>query len=479
MWTFSLSLRQTLFGLSSLIALNLLATTAWALIMGGEGNDPFNDPGWPAGAAAVFNTKARVAYWEGPPFGGGQYHAECRGNADAFNQVLKDFAAIAGERKRLVIHDGVGRSFWLNPNREADKPVDSRIDWVFMVWVKENFERLRRMPADLRAIGEEPAPVPQIDVYTGFNIDWKQAQVPEGIEVIDYRLESHGFTAADGTVLEGRATDLASGRPLVVQVHLQLVEPNKVGGGYSYTAYEAKLHSTTSDQNRRWVLKDLPAGWHRVVLTAPGYASRVAGYHTFDNEPKYIPDQTGLAPGGSVSGRTLGPDGQPLAGVKVDVRDISTPQGGRYELVSETTATTAADGTFLVREIPLGTASLRMGKPGYIRPGLGPKIDVPASGLEYTLIQAAEIVIKVDFEGVQRPEGYMVSMEPEGGSVVGSWGGSGNVDATNQMHWKQIPPGRYVVFGRPNPGSEHQQSESITVDLKGGETREVTVKPRP
>jgi hypothetical protein len=39
------------------------ARVASALIFGGEGNDPLNDPGWPVGAAAVFNVTERVAYW--------------------------------------------------------------------------------------------------------------------------------------------------------------------------------------------------------------------------------------------------------------------------------------------------------------------------------------------------------------------------------------------------------------------------------
>ena len=65
---------------------------AWALITGGEGNEPVHDPGWPTGASVVFNTKSRVAYWEGPPLGGGQSHAECRGDTAEFQRVLDDFA---------------------------------------------------------------------------------------------------------------------------------------------------------------------------------------------------------------------------------------------------------------------------------------------------------------------------------------------------------------------------------------------------
>jgi hypothetical protein len=67
---------------------------AFALITGGEGNQPITDPGWPAGAAAIFNHTGRVAWWEGPPFGGGQWHAECRCDTRALSAVLAEFARL-------------------------------------------------------------------------------------------------------------------------------------------------------------------------------------------------------------------------------------------------------------------------------------------------------------------------------------------------------------------------------------------------
>src|SRR5687768_11537941 len=94
---------------------------AHALITGGEGNTPINDPGWPTGAEPIFDHSARIAYWEGPPFGGGQWHAKSRGDAKAFNEVLAAFAKLESKNKRLVVHDGVGASFWLNTNREKEK----------------------------------------------------------------------------------------------------------------------------------------------------------------------------------------------------------------------------------------------------------------------------------------------------------------------------------------------------------------------
>src|SRR5207302_6400553 len=111
-------------GLVLLLSAAIAAVTspeAIALITGGVGNTPVQDPGWPTGAASIFNVASRLAWWEGPPFGGGQWHAECRGDAKALSAVLADFAQLDIKAKRLVLHDGVGNSFWLNPNDEPAK----------------------------------------------------------------------------------------------------------------------------------------------------------------------------------------------------------------------------------------------------------------------------------------------------------------------------------------------------------------------
>src|SRR5262245_28433564 len=85
--------------LGLLLALLLVpASQAMALIMGGEGNNPVDDPGWPAGAAKVFNSPSRIAWWEGPPLGGGEWHAECRGNTASFQEALEAFARIESEK---------------------------------------------------------------------------------------------------------------------------------------------------------------------------------------------------------------------------------------------------------------------------------------------------------------------------------------------------------------------------------------------
>jgi hypothetical protein len=90
------------------------------------------------------------------------------------------------------------------------------------------------------------------------------------------------------------------------------------------------------------------------------------------------------------------------------------------------------------------------------------------------MMKAASVRVTVDFTGRERPAGYIVSIAPEGGDVVGS----GNIDAGNQMTFAIVPPGRYVVRGRPNPGSDAEETGAVTVDLKGGQAAEVTLKAK-
>src|SRR5262249_55586027 len=161
--------------------------------------------------------------------------------------------------------DGTGHSFWLAPNREPEKLADARIDWIFMVWQPANWEHLRQLPADLNPTdAADTGPPTQIDVFTA-NLLWADVKLPEGLQVIDQRLEAHGFKAADGAVLEGKVIDLATKKPIAATMQLQRVEPQQTGG-YRYSM----LARTEADAQGRWVLKHAPDGWLRIVIEAEG-----------------------------------------------------------------------------------------------------------------------------------------------------------------------------------------------------------------
>src|SRR5258708_33137024 len=97
-----------------------------------------------------------------------------------------------------------------------------------MVWKPANWQRLRKLPADLNptdAKDAEGGPPAEIDVYTGGNIKWADVIVPKGLKIVDQRLEAHGFSVADGVVREGKVADLETKMPVAANVRLELIEP--------------------------------------------------------------------------------------------------------------------------------------------------------------------------------------------------------------------------------------------------------------
>ena len=459
----------------SLLTTLLFAPSVFALITGGEGNQPIRDPGWPDGAAEIFNHEARVAYWEGPPFGGGQYHAECRGDAEAFNEVLAKFAKLEVKNKRLIVNDGIGRSFWLNPNRDAAKKKNAQIDWQLMVWVAANWERLSNMPPDLNPTDRKnnDSPPAEITLYTGGNISWDDVVVPDGIEVVDNRMEAHGYTASDGAVLEGTIADLATGDTIAGHVVLQEIKPKETGG-YDYNT----IKEVTANKEGKWVIKKTPAGWFQIVAAAEGFVPRIVGHIKVDEQPSWQAYHGQLAKPATVSGQVTTADETPLAGVNVRLSNLSAGDNARYKTPHDLKATTDADGKFEIANAPEGTATIHVHKEGYVRPGLGPGIEVPTSNVQLQMTQSAELKVVVMFQTTELPNAYIVNIEPEGGSKVGSWGGSANIDDQNQVVFKHIPPGKYTLVGHPNPHSAEEKSVPITIELTGGAQELVTLKAK-
>lgn len=446
---------------------------ALALITGGTGNTPLQDPGWPTGAAAIFNHAGRIAWWEGPPFGGGQWHSECRGDAEALSAVLAEFARLDVMVKTVVVHDGVGHSFWLAPNQEPDKLAAARIDWSFTVWQPSRWEQLRALPADLNPTGpDETSPPARIDVYTA-GIDWAGVTVPAGIEVVDQRLVAHGCTPEDGAVIEGQVTDLATGLPLAATMRLQRVEPRQEGGYLTPTVAESK-----ADAQGRWVLKNAPAGWVRVVVEAAGFVPRVAGHARLDGQPRWQSYDIGLVRSAAVSGRVVDEGGTPLEDVDVRFGNVQAASGGIYQSPSEYEFKTDAEGRFRAEPMPAGTATIWVHRPGYYGPGLGHPVESPEADVEIQMKRAGSVLVTVDFAGRKRVGDYVVRISPEGGDVVGSYGGSGNIDAEDRLNFPILPPGRYVLTGRPNPGSDDEEAGPVPIDVRGGEAAEVTLKAK-
>ena len=94
------------------------------------------------------------------------------------------------------------------------------------------------------------------------------------------------------------------------------------------------------------------------------------------------------------------------------------------------------------------------------------------------MMRSAQARVTVDFARTIRPQGYIVEIEPEAGAAVETWGGSGNIDANNQISFNDVPPGRHVLKGHSNPYTANQISKPLAVNLKVGQTTEVTLSAK-
>src|SRR5690606_30226508 len=100
-------------------------------------------------------------------------------------------------------------------------------------------------------------------------------------------------------------------------------------------------------------------------------------------------------------------------------------------------------GRFQIESAPRLTARIWLDKSGYVARGLGTTVTAPAEEMELRMERSALLRVTVDFAASSRPPEYIVQIEPEGGSQVGSWGGSGRIDANNQVSFDGVPPGKY------------------------------------
>jgi hypothetical protein len=255
---------------------------------------------------------------------------------------------------------------------------------------------------------------------------------------------------------------------------LDRVDSNPAGG-YRYVSVAV----VESDRNGHWVMKQAPAGWHRVAIESEGYVPRVVGYITPEGEPKWFPFECGLSRKAPVEGRVTDDRGLPLPDVEVRFADVVCDPGGRYESTAEYRAKTDVTGHFRLDQLPKGRMSIWLNKTGFVRPGLGMAIRSPSTRVKLEMTLASSLRVRVDFAGAARPEQYLVHIAPEGGETVGSWGGSGQINAENEIVFENVPPGRYLIIGSPNPSSDSDRTDPLLVVLSGGSRADVTLLANP
>ncbi len=57
-------------------------------------------------------------------------------------------------------------------------------------------------------------------------------------------------------------------------------------------------------------------------------------------------------------------------------------------------------------------------------------------------------------------------------------GGSSQIDRNQGVTFEGVPPGKYVVKGHPNPHSEKQITEDVSIDLQGDRAADVIIKAK-
>ena len=476
----------------------LLPLKATALITGVHGNRPVEKMGWPVGCEKVANLPGRLGYWEGPPFGGGEYHFlyRCKNTAE-FNEALKVFATILipgsiqrsatsrdgeitidnrNQTLEIIVHDGPEYSFWLdNGNDNKESKEKSWVDWTFTVWRAENWHRLYNSPRSFFISDHpnfrQPVPPPQIDVYigSGGSIIWKEVKLPPKIHVIDKR-EGYGpVKPVGGGMVRGEIYDMSNGQPIAgakitIAGQKDRNDPEKVSIGIT-------------DAQGSFVIDKIPEGRYDILIRADGYASRKQGsFHNKGNT--YHEFVVELIHEAGIKGIVTDPDGKPIKGVKVSARNTIGIDGLGYVCADAKSATTGEEGRFEIRSLPKGFTRIDCDAPTlHQETSISEMFDIPSDDDIKIIMTGTGIVCGkvVGRDGKPPTREFIAELEPIEGIRVGSWGGSMKCKKDGSFDFKGVPPGNYVIITKPNPMSEGEASAPKSVSVKVGETVEVEI----
>jgi hypothetical protein len=102
--------------------------------------------------------------------------------------------------------------------------------------------------------------------------------------------------------------------------------------------------------------------------------------------------------------------------------------------------------------------------------------EIPTDGIKLVMTGTGTVFGKVVDRGGNRPAGgILLELGPEGGNKPGTWGYSGHLSADGTFKISGIPPGRYVISTRPNPGPAAYEPNSGKVTIKAGKTYEIEI----
>ncbi len=438
----------------------VVGQAAFGLIVSG-GKEFRPDRGWPEGTAAVANLPSRMSWWEGPPFGGGQYVFEYRCSKTAkFNEALKAFAAIKSDRHEVVVHNGPRNGSF------GDK---GRLDWILTAWVADNWKRLYNndksvFMADHPDFGK-PVPAPWIDVHVGGGgIVWDEVVVPEGVTVVERRPGAIGEAFAGKGLLRCRVFDLDTKKPLagaevVVAEYTRDVNPRPPLTG-------------KTDENGSCEIAQIELGNYAVSVRADGYAPRKIGSYS-NTLPEYFTFETHLTRFAAIWGRVVDTEDRPVVNAKVSAGNAFTLDGLGYLMPEPYSAVTDERGIFRIDSLPVGSVTLRCRAGSmYLTNSISELHPVP-SGVRLVMTKTSVVRGKVYTKEWQTPKGSVhVTIRPAG-EQIGKWGGSMRMQEDGSFEFKGVPPGDYLVGIGGMIETEEEKKKATLVSVRGDTVHEM------
>ena len=456
------------------VALILCCTSAVSLayVVTWWGDDPVENMGWPVGAERVANLPSRLGYWEGPPFGGGEYHFlyRCKETSE-FNEAVKVFAEIRTPELELVVHDGPGQSHVFNKKQ---------IDWALTLWIPESWHRLFSDPKGVffsdQSNFRKPVPPPTIDVYIGGggSIVWEEVEIPPNVRVVDKRAVSAPVKPVGGGLVCGEVYDMATGQT-IAGAAVSLAKRGLLN------RWREVVHANTTDLGSYSIDKN-PAGWYEIRIRANGYASRKQGsYNNKRNTYHKLVAQ--LMREASIRGMVTYPDDKPIPGVVVTARSTLGIDGLGYPYVDVEPATTDEEGRFEISGLPEGFTLLTCRKPSlHQATSMFELYEVSGrprdrhDDIRIVMTSTGTVRVKVTGSDGKRPsEEVHVTIQPPGGPRRGQWGGSAKCKADGTCKFKEVPPGEYLVSTNPMLMIKGEDPDAKLVTVNVGDVVEVAI----
>jgi protocatechuate 3,4-dioxygenase beta subunit len=246
----------------------------------------------------------------------------------------------------------------------------------------------------------------------------------------------------------------------------------------------AQAYGATTDASGRFTATGVQAGRYRVTIERQGYSpygQQSANPTTGMVNVTAGQDVTGLVyrlvPGGVVTGRVLDEDGEPTAGVRVQLQRYRYNQG-RRQVVSAGNATTNDLGEYRMYGITPGRYYVSASYQSRMRPFPGNEQDIAYSsvyypgapdlaralalelgagaelrGIDFRLRPAPTVRVRGRVTGLPAGTAAMVTLvsaDDAGGGMAAR--GRSQIDSSGNFEFRGVTPGNYIVLAQAGGG---------------------------